>query len=182
MVGNTFTGSMQTYHGGAPLGGPYAPATTAANLGTVVITFTSTTTGTISFPGEAPKSISKFDFGGTAVPGVVPANGLWIVDAEAGASGRGFQIEQHGGTLVLTYYGYLADGNERWTLSAGSMSGSSFSGAMDTYSGGTALGGAYAPATAAGSAGTVSINFVSPTTGTITFPGELPKAISKFTW
>jgi hypothetical protein len=182
MNGNNFSAAMHTYHGGAPLGGVYSPATTAASLGTVSITFTSPTTGTITFPGEAPKAISKFDFNGVAAPSVVPANGLWIVNAEAGASGRGFEIEQHGGTLVLTYYGYLADGNELWTLSAGNMSGSGFSATMDGYSGGAVLGGTYAPAVPAGDYGTVSINFTSPTTGTITFPGEAAKAISKFIW
>jgi hypothetical protein len=50
------------------------------------------------------------------------------------------------------------------------------------YGGGTVLGGAYAAANQTGSPGQVTINFTSPTTGTITLPGEASKAISKFSW
>ena len=183
MSGNTFTGPMQTYHGGMPLGGIYTPAVAGPSLGNLSITFATATTGTITFPGESPKAVSKFPFSGTAAPSIVPENGLWIVTAEdTGASGRGFQIEQRNGVLVLTYYGYRNDGGGMWTLTSGSMGGSTFSGTMDTYTGGTVLGGAYKAAADTGNAGSVTINFTSPTAGTITFPGEPAKAIKKFVW
>jgi len=114
---------------------------------------------------------------------VVPLDGLWSVVVEnTGQSGRGFQIEQRSGSLVLTYYGYGADGSGLWALAAGPMSGSTFIGDMYRYQGGTVLGGGYMAATSAGSVGPVTVDFTSPTTGTITLPGEAPKAISKFIW
>lgn len=183
MNGASFSGSLDQYRGGSVLGGVYSPATPAGSVGTVSINFTSATTGLITLPGESPKAISKFVFSGTSTPSVVPLDGLWSVDVEStGQSGRGFQIEQHAGIVVLTYYGYGADGNSLWALSAGTMDGSGFIADMNRYQGGTPLGGSFVPATPSGSAGTVAVNFTSPTTGTIAFPGEAPKAISKFMW
>ncbi len=180
---STFSAGLSQYQGGTVLGGSFAPATSAGSLGTVLLNFTSATTGTITLPGESPKSISKFTFNGTSTPTVVPANGLWVVDAENnGQSGRGFQIEQHSGVLVLTYYGYQSTGNGMWALAAGNMSGSVFIADMYQYQGGTSLGGTFKPATPAGDVGTVTLSFTTSTTGTITLPGETPKALSKFMW
>ena len=50
------------------------------------------------------------------------------------------------------------------------------------YRGGTVLGRTYAPANPSGGAGTVVVTFTSNAKGTITLPGEPPKAISKFSW
>lgn len=178
-----FSGTMNQYQGGTALGTAYRPATANGNAGTIGMTFTSSTTGSITLPGEAAKSISKFNFSGSANPTIVPSNGLWIIDAENnGQSGRGFQIEQNRGVLVFTYYGYDAVGQESWYLAAGAMSGNSFTGSMTQYQNGTVLGGSYAPATSSGSPGTVILNFTSPTSGTIQLPGEAAKPISKFTW
>jgi hypothetical protein len=127
--------------------------------------------------------MSKFVFTGSGVPSVVPSDGLWVVNAENnGQPGRGFQIEQHAGLLVFTYYGYDATGQETWYLAAGAMSGSTFTGILTEYGGGTILGGTYSPSTSTGSAGTVTLSFTSSTTGTIALPGESAKAISKFSW
>ena len=179
----TFSGSMSRYSGGSALGGAYAPATIAGSDGQVVVDFTNDVAGTIVLPGEPAKAISKFVFSGSATPVIVPANGLWVIDAENnGQAGRGFQIEQNTGVLVFTYYGYDTAGQETWYLAAGSISGNSFTGILTAYVGGTVLGSDYAPATQAGSAGQVAITFTTPTTGTITLPGESPKAISKFVW
>ena len=112
---------------------------------------------------------------------VQPQDGLWVIDAEDnGQSGRGFQVETHNGTTVLTYYGYRAGGHDHWYLAAGALASGSFSAGMTQYQGGTALGATYSPATANGSAGTVTMNFTSTTAGTITLPGESAKSISKF--
>jgi alpha-tubulin suppressor-like RCC1 family protein len=183
MNGSTYSGSMDRYQGGAALGGSYRAAATSGSAGTVRMDFSSPTKGSITFPGESPKAISKFDFSGSTVASIVPENGLWVINEENnGQPGRGFQIEQRGGTLILTYYGYGADGSNLWALSAGAISGTSYTGSMDRYRGGTVMGGNYAPATTAGSAGLVNLTFSSPSTGTITFPGEAAKSISKFVW
>lgn len=183
MSGNTYSGSMNLYRDGTALGDAYRAATAAGSAGTVRMDFNSPTKGSITFPGEATKAISKFDFSGTTVAGIAPENGLWVINEENnGQPGRGFQIEQHGGALILTYFGYGQDGENLWALSTGEMSGNGYSGSMDRYRNGSVLGGSYAPASTAGSAGQVSVNFTSPTTGTITFPGETTKTIGKFSW
>ena len=81
----------------------------------------------MTLPGEPSQAISKFNFFGGAVPSVSPLNGLWAIDSESnGQPGRGFQIEERGGLLVLTFYGYSASGSASWYLAAGTMSGSTF--------------------------------------------------------
>lgn len=110
----------------------------------------------------------------------MPAGGLWAVDEEnTGQPGRGFQIEVENEIIVLTYYGYRADGSSVFYLAAGPVVGNSFSGALTEYQNGKALGTTGQPASAVGSAGTVYATFTSGQHGTITFPGESPKAISK---
>jgi len=110
----------------------------------------------------------------------MPAGGLWAVDEEnTGQAGRGFQIEVENEIMVLTYYGYRADGSSVFYLAAGPVVGNSFSGALTEYQNGKALGTTGQPASAIGSAGTVYAIFTSGQHGTITFPGESPKAISK---
>lgn len=110
----------------------------------------------------------------------MPAGGLWAVDEEnTGQAGRGFQIEVENEIMVLTYYGYRADGSSVFYLAAGPIVGNSFSGALTEYQNGKALGTTGQPASAVGSAGTVYATFTSGQHGTITFPGESPKAISK---
>jgi hypothetical protein len=183
LANGSFTGDMTQYVGGTALGAPYAPATANGSAGTVTMNFSSSTVGSITLPGESAKAISKFAFAGSGSPTIVPSNGLWVINAELnGQDGRGFQIEQHAGLLVFTYYGYGATGQETWYLAADAQNGSSFTSTLTEYGGGTVLGGSYAPATETGSPGQVTINFTSPTAGTITLPGESAKAISKFMW
>jgi hypothetical protein len=183
MSGNGYSGSLDTYAGGTALGGDYQPAAKTGSLGVLSLAFTSASQGTITLPSEGTRAISRFPFAGSASPPITPRNGLWVVDAENnGQSGRGFQIEQHGGLLVFTYYGYGSGGEGLWALSAGDMSGAGYGGSLDRYSGGTALGGTYRPAKVSESAGSFSLSFSTPTSGLVTFPGEAPKAISKFNW
>jgi lysyl endopeptidase len=179
----TFEGTLDLYRGGTLLGGPYAAATRAGSAGNISLHFSNATHGTITFPGESARAIRKFEFVGSGSPTVIPSNGLWIIDEEnTGDSGRGFQIEQNQGALVFTYYGYDGSGSALWCLSSGAMNGNSYSGPLQQYRGGMVLGGTYSPAVAAGSLGMVHLNFTSATTGTITFPGEPPKTMSKFAW
>ena len=62
----------------------------------------------------------------------MPAAGAWnIVAAEstANAAGRGMTIEVENDILVLTYYGYRADGSSLFYIAAGPMSGNTFTAA-----------------------------------------------------
>ena len=117
----------------------------------------------------------------TVPPVVQPADGLWSINIEInGDNGRGFQVETRNGTTVFTYYGYIAGGHDHWYLAAGPLINGNVSADMTQYRGGTVLGNPYKPASADGSAGSVTLSFLSATTGTITLPGEPGKLISKF--
>lgn len=110
----------------------------------------------------------------------MPAGGLWGIDAETtGAPGRGIQIEVENGIVVLTYYGYRLGGSSGFLLASGPIVNNVFSADLFDYQGGTVFGGPYQPAQLIGSAGRVNISFSSGLHGTITLPGESPKAISK---
>lgn len=112
-----------------------------------------------------------------------PAGGLWVIDSENnGQSGRGFQFEVENGILVLTYYGYRANGTGVFYLAVGAMNNNTFTGSLTEYQNGNALGAAYKPATDLGSVGDVTVSFTSGLHGTITFPGESPAAISKLSF
>jgi hypothetical protein len=120
----------------------------------------------------------------TAWPGpVLPQTGLWAIQAEInGGPGRGFAIESQHGTFVITIFGFDQVGAGEFYQASGVLSGSTFSGALNFYKGGTTFGGALQQASLAGSAGPVVVKFTDSTHGTITLPGESEKAISKVSW
>jgi hypothetical protein len=120
----------------------------------------------------------------TSAGASIPQPGLWIVDAEAtGKPGRGFQIDLQNRTLVFTYYGYKFGGAPTFFLASGPLTDAgSFEAQLMEYQGGTTLGGPQQDAVAKNSAGLVSVRFVSPTAGLITFPGEPEKSISRFSF
>jgi hypothetical protein len=120
-------------------------------------------------------------FSSSLAGAVTPEAGLWAIDSEVdGRPGRGFQIDVQTGTLVLTFYGYDADGSANWYLSAGAITNDEFTGTLGKYANGTTFGGSHVSASALGSAGTVSLTFFDSTHGRITLPGESAKAISRF--
>mgnify|MGYP000903972726 CR=1 FL=1 len=112
--------------------------------------------------------------------GVVPCTGLWVIDAEKGGPGRGFQIEVQRNLLMMVVNGYEASGAATFHVAGGSYQNGSFSGQLQRYAGGSAIGGSVQAAHLAGSAGQVSLYFSDATHGTIALPGESPKTISKF--
>lgn len=112
---------------------------------------------------------------------IVPRPGLWAITSEVnGLPGRGFQVELSGNTLVLTFYGYDAQGKGNFWLASGTYAYNQFSGDLVAYQGGTTFGGPHSSANLAGSPGRVTLFFTSPTTGTITLPNEPAKEISYF--
>jgi hypothetical protein len=114
----------------------------------------------------------------------IPQQGLWIVDAEAtGKPGRGFQVDIQNRTLVFTYYGYKPGGAPTFFLASGSMTDAGFFEAqLIEYQGGRTFGGPPQDAVVSASLGAVTLRFLSPTTGLVTFPGEAEKSISKFSY
>ena len=109
-----------------------------------------------------------------------PQGGVWLIDSEDNSRpGRGFQIEVQSGTLILTVYGYEQSGAPTYFLAAGQLADNRFSGELNEYADGTSLGASYRPARFVRSRGMVTMTFSSGTAGTIRFPGEVSKAISK---
>lgn len=111
----------------------------------------------------------------------MPANGIWQIDSEAnGDPGRGFTIDVENEVMFFTYYGYRVDGSSVFYVAAGSIVNNTFTSELLNVQGGTSLGTAYKPATLATSPGNVTLSFTSGKHGTMTLPGESPKAISKY--
>lgn len=110
----------------------------------------------------------------------MPANGIWQIDSETnGSPGRGFTIDVENEVIFFTYYGYRDDGTSVFYVATGPITNNTFTADLLNIQGGTALGAAYKPATLTTSPGRVTLKFTSGKHGTMTLPGESPKAISK---
>lgn len=113
----------------------------------------------------------------------MPQAGTWIVSSEnTGQPGRGFGLDVQNNTLVMQMYGYEANGAPTFYLSAGTISNNTYTGQLNQYAGGQSFGSAQHAGRETGSAGTVTMRFVSGTKGFITFPGEAEKEIERFTF
>jgi hypothetical protein len=183
MVGNTFSGTLETYSGGQTLTGSFQPATAGPSGGNFSITFTSATQATITWPGGTVP-IQRYDFGpgGSAAtqPAGTPQAGWWWAPTQGG---RGFAIEVQGGSLFLAGYMYDASGNPVWYASGPTpMNGTTtYQGVWQQYGNGQTLLGAYTPAAIVNSnAGVVTIQFGSTAAGTMTFPNGTQVNIQRF--
>lgn len=113
-----------------------------------------------------------------------PEPGMWGFELELdGKPGRGLQIDDQGGDLIIvTYFGYRSDGSSLFLQASGRKTGrGAFSGPLVEYRNGRTLGfgGYQRSAEAAGTAGAISIVFDSPTTGSVSLPGETDKRIRR---
>ncbi|RYE40061.1 MAG: hypothetical protein EOP24_42225 [Hyphomicrobiales bacterium] len=117
---------------------------------------------------------------------VLPDSGMWSIGNELnGKPGRGIQIDrQNGTTLIVTYFGYRADGSSLFLQGAGPIDeGKTFSAELVEYRGGRVLGGGARDGERARSAGFVEITFDSSTSGTITLPEEdEPQRFTRYTF
>lgn len=112
-----------------------------------------------------------------------PQQGMWTIGSELnGKPGRGVQIDRQGGrVLILTYFGYRADGSATFMQASGAMTnGKSFSGELTEFKNGPALGGPTRSGEVAQVVGPVTVEFDTSTSGTITLPGEAPQRFSRF--
>ena len=110
----------------------------------------------------------------------MPAPGIWGVDSENnGLPGRGFQIEAENEIIVFTYFGYRPDGTSVFYYAAGPITNNTFTASLLDLHSGTTFGGQYKAAALHPPIGNVTITFTSGIQGTITFPGEGPRPISK---
>lgn len=130
---------------------------------------TGSCTLTIGGPQSVTASFSGTGSGGPVV-GTVPDTGYWWNPNEPG---RGYVIEQSNGKIFFASFLYEFNGRASWYGSGPSpFGGGTYAGVLNLYAGGQTLTGSYHPATQVGGTfGALTINFSSPTTGTLTWPG-----------
>jgi len=97
------------------------------------------------------------------------------VDPNEDATGYQFDVKH--GVLVMTMYTYEAGGHSEWYLAAGTLTGNSAATiivtTLDKYRGGQCVSCPYVGRpTLAGSDGNITILFTSPTSATVTLPGN----------
>jgi alpha-tubulin suppressor-like RCC1 family protein len=122
-------------------------------------------------PADSYVPVDVVGFGGTGA-GITPVAGLWWNPAE---SGSGYNLDVKHGVLVLTIYSYKANGESEWYIATGPLTngGTTFNGTLDKARNGQCISCAYnGMPVSNGSDGTVSIQFTSASTGTMTLPGS----------
>lgn len=111
-------------------------------------------------------SLASFATAGT-VGG--PATGLWWNPTE---SGRGYNIDLQGDTMIVTTFIFEASGDPIWYLSSGTYNHETgvFTSSYDSYSNGQCFGCAYhAPVVQSGAAGPMTITFATNQVATLTY-------------
>lgn len=174
-----YAGNLTQYTGGQTLTGAFVtPTLTTPSVGLIDITFTSATTATMRWrlTGEAlitTKQLSRFPIAGGPV--IAPAAGMpergWYVSP--GEDGRGWMLEVQGNQLFMAGFMYGSDGKPIWYLSTGPMSSTgAYSGNWSTYGNGQTYTSVWAQTTVQtnANAGSVILNFTSPTSGSMTLP------------
>jgi subtilisin len=170
MAGASYSGSLQFFGNGQPLAGSYRSPTFLGSPGTMSLQFNTTRTATLAWPGGTVP-IQRYPFGpnGPDTPRqpFQPENGWWWNPAE---SGTGYTIEIQGTQMFMATFLYRSDGSAVWYLANGSMTNDqTFVGTLTEYGGGQSLTGAYRPASAQQSVGTVTLQFTTTEAAQLTF-------------
>jgi hypothetical protein len=180
-----YSGPLVTFSGGQTLTGAYqAPTQNPVSPGNLSINFTSTTQGSLTWPGGT-MPIQRFNFGpgGYAAlqPATNPQTGWWWNPAQ---SGRGFAIEVQDGVMYLAAYMYDTSGNPVWYLTTGNMTGVTlYEGVWQQYGNGQTLTGNYqAPTIVNNNVGSATLQFSTPTTATLTLPNGNQIPLSRFSF
>jgi hypothetical protein len=152
------------------------------------LTFTSTTTAALSITGAGlnPTNVNiqryAFTANGLSSPpsATQPQTGWWT----AGQFGPGYFLEIQDNTMFFAANMYDVSGNPVWYIAQNIPTASTpFPGTLMQYGNGQILGGIYQPATLVNSdVGTISINFNSPSSGTLTLPDGVQISIQRFSF
>jgi hypothetical protein len=183
MSGTTFSAPLARYSGGQTLTGPYQQSAPGASPGNVSITFADAMDGILTWPGGTIP-ITRYAIipgGVNATPTATqPQAGYWWNPAEGG---RGYTIEVQNNIAYVAAFMYDANGNPVWYASgpAALTQGNTYQGSWVSYSGGQTLTGSYhAPNSQTANAGNLTMQFVSPTSGTLTLPDGRQIPIQRF--
>lgn len=178
----SYVGTLIPYANGQTLTGTYTPATPQATVGTISLSFSGPTNGTLTWPGGTIP-IERFNVvpNGVAAPVAAsqPETGWWWNAAE---SGRGWAIEIQAGTAFIAGFLYDSDGKPVWYVSQNPVSGTTtYQGVWAQYGNGQTLTGSYQPANVTNaSVGAVTIQFNSTTTATLTLPDGRTVSLTRF--
>jgi len=177
----SFSGVLAEYVNGQSLSGAYRAPSLLGSAGTISLSFSSSTAGTLTLAGVAT-SIVRFPLSGSTVVSAAsgsPETGWYWNSSE---SGRGFFFEVQGSTLFMAAYLYDDAGRSFWAVSTGTMTSTqAFSGALLRCAGGQTPGGAYQAPTCVSDLGSISIVFPTTTTATLTLPNGTQTALTRFT-
>jgi hypothetical protein len=170
--GNTLPGTLSTYSGGQTLTGAYKSPTGPNSAGSMSVTFSDSTHGTIIWPGgSVPITRYELATGSLSLPdpSFKPETGWWW---NASEGGRGFSIEVQGDNLFIGGFMYDGSGNPVWYVSAGKMSTPTvYQGNWMQYGNGQSMGGVFkAAAVKNNNVGGIAISFTSTTTATMYLP------------
>jgi len=183
--GGSYSGVLNLYGDGQTLTGAYQPATlVGGTFGTITINFTSPTTASMTWP-EGTIPIQRFDIvaGGSSLtpPSGTPQAGWWWNPNEGG---RGFSLEIQDNTMLIAGYMYDPNGDPIWYSSQGPMSGTdTYLGNWVQYGYGQTLTGSFQTASIVnGNVGALTIQFSSPTAGTMTLPNGRQIPFIRFTF
>ncbi|MBM3545985.1 MAG: hypothetical protein FJX54_03450 [Alphaproteobacteria bacterium] len=178
-----YQGSLLEFSGGQTLSGSYQAPSLVGSVGTLTLSFDTTTSGRLAWPGGTIP-IARYDIvtgGVTTGPGAgMPQKGWWWASSE---SGRGYFMEVQGTTLFLASYMYDATGQAVWYVSLGEMtSTTAYTGTLTEFRGGQTLAGSYNAPVASVNVGTISLSFSSQTTAALTLPSGQQVALTRYTF
>lgn len=177
---SAFSGPLTKFGLGQTLAGDYKQPQLLGTVGNASVTFSSSTTATLVWPGGTV-ALQRFPVNGQAIaakPAGAPETGWYWNPSE---SGTGWFVEVQGGNIFLSGYLYDASGRPIWYTAGGPMlSTTSFDGDLQLYQGGQTLTGGYRAPTSSSQVGRISLRFTTPTTGTITLPNGRTVALSRF--
>jgi hypothetical protein len=170
--GSAFAQTLEAFSGGQTLTGAYQAATQSTGPGSVSITFSDTSHGMLTWPeGTIPIQRYEFTPGGLSAtpPATQPQAGYWWNTAEGG---RGYTIEVQNNIAFIAAYMYDANGNAVWYASgpAALTGNNTYQGTWTTYTGGQTLTGTYQAPNGSAAAGSLTIQFTSPTAALLTLP------------
>ena len=162
---------------------PSTALATPLPLGSISITFSDASHGTLVWPGGTVP-IERFNIipNGLNLPAVAnqPESGWWWNESEAG---RGFFMEWQNGWLDIAGYMYDDNGNSVWYLTVDQLKGAtnqSFGNTWWSYGNGQTLTGAWKPnARTNGNVAPVTITFSGPDTALMTLPNGRTTALTR---
>jgi DNA-binding beta-propeller fold protein YncE len=182
MTGSNFSAPLTAYSGGQTLTGTYQAPTPGTSPGNISITFTDARNGMLTWPGGMIP-ITRFQFvpNGLSSPPTAtqPQTGWWFNPNE---SGRGYAIEVQDNSAFIAAYMYDDFGNPVWYDSgpAALTNNNTYQGNWTSITGGQTLTGTYQAPTGVTNAGNLTIQFASPTAGTLTLPNGNQIPIQRF--